>query len=150
MATCKDCLHLEACCGFLPSDLDKDVWDLCREGRADEIPDIEERCSNFKDRSRIVELPCKIGQTVYEVVYFRNGTAGHIIPLKVVGIHIGDFPDLRGHKRKSYLVVVYPTSEILGRVPLDKVEKTIFLTQKEAEAVFKERQEVSNEQSEDL
>ena len=83
-----------------------------------------------------VVMPCKIGQTVYEVVYLRNGTVSHVSPLKVVGIHIGDFPDLRGHKRKSYLVVVYPTSEILGRIPLDKVGKTLFMTKKEAEAAL--------------
>jgi len=47
MATCKECFHYNACGGFLPSDLDKDVWDLCAKGKSDEIPDIEERCSEF-------------------------------------------------------------------------------------------------------
>lgn len=73
MATCKDCLHVEACSGYLPTDLDKDVWDLCREGRADEIPDIEERCSIFKDRSRFIELPCKIGDSAWGIKKFNNG-----------------------------------------------------------------------------
>lgn len=56
MATCKECLHAEACDGFMPSDLDRDVFHYCREGRTDEIPDIEERCSEFKDRRNYAEV----------------------------------------------------------------------------------------------
>lgn len=48
MATCKECLYYEACSGYLPSDLDEDIWHYCREGKSDEIPDIDERCSDFK------------------------------------------------------------------------------------------------------
>ena len=49
MATCKECLHVGVCSGFMPSDLDKDVWELCAQGKSDEIPDIEKRCSDFKE-----------------------------------------------------------------------------------------------------
>lgn len=55
MATCKDCLHEEACGGYLPTDTDKDVWDLCAQGKSDEIADIENRCGSFKDKSKYVE-----------------------------------------------------------------------------------------------
>lgn len=125
--TCEDCIHHELC--------------VC-VGTRKLYPGSSEGCRFFSFKSRFVELPCKIGQIVYEVVYFRNGTVSHINPLKVVGIHIGNFPDLRGHKRKSYLVVAYPTSEILGRIPLDKVSKTIFLTEKEAKAAIAGRKAV--------
>lgn len=54
--TCKECLHYEACNDFTPTDLDKDVWHYCKEGRSDEIPDIEERCSSFKDSTNYVEV----------------------------------------------------------------------------------------------
>ena len=54
--TCKDCLHGDVCVGYVPSDLDRDVWQYCREGKADQIPDIEERCSSFKDRTKYVEV----------------------------------------------------------------------------------------------
>ena len=56
MATCKECLHIDVCGGFISSDLDRDVFDYCREGRTDEIPDIEKRCNNFNDKSRYVEV----------------------------------------------------------------------------------------------
>ena len=59
--TCKECIHYDVCGGYTPSDLDRDVFDYCREGRSDEIPDIEERCSGFKDASLYIELPCGKG-----------------------------------------------------------------------------------------
>ena len=48
MATCKECVFYGHCSGYLPSDLDEDIWHYCREGRTDEIPDIDRRCSDFK------------------------------------------------------------------------------------------------------
>lgn len=64
--TCKECYHYDACGGYLPTDIDSNyVLDLCKKGKSDEIPDIEDRCSEFKDKSLIVELPCKVGDTVY-------------------------------------------------------------------------------------
>lgn len=65
--TCKDCIHYDVCGGYTLSDLDCDVFHYAREGRTDEIPDIEERCSGFKDKSRFVELPCKVGSTIYRI-----------------------------------------------------------------------------------
>lgn len=48
MATCKVCVFYEHCSGYLPTDMDKDVFDMCAKGRTDEITDIDERCSDFK------------------------------------------------------------------------------------------------------
>ena len=50
MATCKDCLHDEACEIY--------AGDLGENGA--------EKCVCFKDRNRFVELPCKVGDTVYQ------------------------------------------------------------------------------------
>lgn len=61
MKTCEDCIHYEVCEGYIPTDLDKDIWDLCAQGKSDEIPNIDKRCSSFKDKSRFIELPCSIG-----------------------------------------------------------------------------------------
>lgn len=67
MKTYEDCIHYEVCGGYIPTDLDKDIWDLCAQGKSDEIPDIEKRCSSFKDKSRFIELPCFIGDyCIYE------------------------------------------------------------------------------------
>ena len=72
MGTCKDCLHYGVCGGFTPTDLDRDVWHYCTQGRQDEIPDIENRCSDFKNKSRFIELPCSVGDIVYHVTTYRG------------------------------------------------------------------------------
>ena len=72
--TCKDCIHYDMCSGFTPTDLDFDVFDYCRKGITDEIPDIEERCNSFKDKTRFVELPCKVGDKLYKL-FTMEGTA---------------------------------------------------------------------------
>ena len=56
MAKCIDCLHYEACSGFKPTDLDKDVWHYCEMGIPEEIPDIDQRCDSFKDSKSWVEV----------------------------------------------------------------------------------------------
>lgn len=66
MATCKDCFHYEACSGFKPTDLDKDVWHYCKMGIPEEIPDIDQRCDSFKDSKSWAEVvrckDCKFGE----------------------------------------------------------------------------------------
>lgn len=52
MATCKDCVHYELCFDDNIAQYD--------DGNA-------EQCNYFKDASKIVELPCKVGDTVYEI-----------------------------------------------------------------------------------
>ena len=47
MATCKDCIHNEMCYGT----------------HTDDSP----TCCDFKDKSRFIELPCKVGDTVWYI-----------------------------------------------------------------------------------
>lgn len=69
MSTCKDCLHYEVCGGFTPTDLDADVFDYCRKGNTDEIPDIDERCGKFKPKADYVAVvrckDCKYWERLY-------------------------------------------------------------------------------------
>ena len=51
MATCKDCLHYDVCKAI--------------ENELDMIP--RSQCGCFKDKSRFIELPCKVGDTVYYI-----------------------------------------------------------------------------------
>lgn len=55
MATCKDCLHVEACSSIL-SGFDVDIEFFSKQISV---------CKNFKDRSRFVELPCKVGDEIF-------------------------------------------------------------------------------------
>lgn len=64
MATCKDCIHLEACV-YLLNVIGFNVnKDQNREGA-------DKRCSAFTDKSRFVELPFKVGS---EVAVIRSQT----------------------------------------------------------------------------
>lgn len=143
--TCKDCIHYDMCGGFIPSDLDKDVFDYCRKGRTDEIPDIEERCNSFKDKSRYIELPCKVGDTVYKIGTYpwpsECGECEHFMP--------GGFGDpcecLKtddGKKAPECRTIVEYKAElrdILNAIGWEDFGKTVFLTKEEAEAKLKER-----------
>lgn len=102
MASCKDCLHNEAC-DIYAGDLNKDGAEKCR-------------C--FKKRNRFVELPCKIGDTVFVVNGFKE-----IDELEV-----------------DYYVVGKNVISV-GMVDDGEYEvETVFLTREEAERALKERE----------
>ena len=109
MATCKGCLHYEACSGYLPTDLDKDIWHFCREGRADEIPDIEDRCQSFK--SKTTKNFDNITEAVKEV-------ANAIINSKIKGV------DIKGLVRQR------SDDEIVFHIKIEK-EPNMLLPKKE-------------------
>ena len=55
MANCKDCVHAEVCKDYINAVL----------GDVDESQMCGDDCEFYKDRSRFVELPCKVGDTIY-------------------------------------------------------------------------------------
>lgn len=60
MASCNECLHKEACNHWLQKD-NKHLGAV--EGFI---------CEHFKDRSKFVELPCKIGEYLYRIKTVRG------------------------------------------------------------------------------
>lgn len=109
---CKECLHYEVC-----------LYKPCVG-----------ECPLYKSKSLFVELPCKYGDTVFQIHIKHK----HIREVKVVGFHLGDFPDLRGHKRKQYLVCYGDYT--LYHIDLDQIGKTVFLTEEQAKEKLKEEQ----------
>ena len=101
MATCKDCLHI----GICPN--------LNHETVADKCPD-------FKDRSRFVELPCKVGDHVFRLCGTKK--------TRYVAERIVSAVTLCGNGSWSILSTAY-----------DALGKTVFLTQEEAEAELARR-----------
>ena len=112
--TCKDCIHNDVC-----------KWTG--------LPPLAERCEDFKDKSRYIETPCKVGDTVYTVVFHSK----YISSANVVGFHLGKFPTLNGQKRKEYLVCY--SSCYLRHIDIAQIGKTVFFTREEAEKAFAER-----------
>lgn len=70
MAKCKDCIHVGVC---------KDYVIGFAEARSVKLDEKElesvlecDDCDHFKDSSRFVELPCKVGDILYHPVPLRN------------------------------------------------------------------------------
>lgn len=101
MVNCKECLHLDVC-------KSRDVFgDMSA-------------CEHFKDRSRFVELPCKVGDTVFVV----NG-----------------FKEIEEFEVDYYVVEKNVIS--VGMVDDGEYEvETVFLTREEAERALKERENI--------
>ncbi len=120
--TCKDCFHYEACKFYT----DKTKFNL---------PKNAENCNNFKDKSKVIELPCKSDETVYQIQYPWGMSI-----LKVAGIHLFWNQTETRVRRHSYIVGLHEGLNISCRLPLKNFGKTIFLTKEQAEARLKELQ----------
>ena len=57
--TCKDCIHSEVC---LRCSIAAECFEITNAGI------IANSCDDFADRSRFVELPCKVGDTVFFIL----------------------------------------------------------------------------------
>lgn len=102
MATCKDCIHFEAC---------KSCW--CAFWEHQEMTE-DDRCKMFKDKARFIELPCKVGDTMYCIRTWPSGRKT-MHPFKAP-----DWDWIMEH--------------------LNDFGKTIFPTREEAEKALKERE----------
>ena len=119
--TCKDCLYYEIC----------DAVYICG---------VNDCCAHFKDRAKYIELPCKIGDTVYYINDFYDDSIT-IQEFIVESLHITADRDKLGRKKQSFVLI----RDILycflpKRIPFTQFGKTVFLTRKEAEAAIKERE----------
>ena len=108
--TCKDCIH----------------YDVCGESIF--------TCGQFKDKSRFIELPCKVGDTVY-LVDFEYGIYKCIV---------NDIQILSDNKPVYTLYFYsqngYEAAELEWDIDIERdcFGKTVFLTKEEAEAKLKE------------
>ena len=117
MASCKDCMHEEVCSIF-SSDLNEDG---------------AEKCVCFKDRNRFVELPCKVGDTMY---ILTNDSPTGIEESQVKKIELIKMQS----KTKIRLTVpcVYDDwGSAQWEIGVNDFGKTAFLTRKEAERELK-------------
>lgn len=115
MSTCKDCLHISIC----PN--------LNHETIADKCPD-------FKDRSRFVELPCKVGDTVYRID--KGGYYPKYEPFvqELTVTEISWKHEKYGTKDLGFAIIANGI-----RYKFSSIGKTVFLTREEAEAELARR-----------
>ena len=108
--TCKDCVHYDVCETTYP--------DL-------ELPFVNlEKCRLFKDKSKFIELPCKVGDTIYKI-----NKKYEIERNYVVQIHISQ-------TEKQTFFSMY--DDFFG---IEEIGNTVFLTKEEAEQALKEREQ---------
>ena len=109
MATCKDCVHVDVCNSRCPDPNNERLI-----------------CDNFKDRSRFVELPCEVGDTVYIL-------GKEIFCDEIDEISIEKLPD-------GILCFRAYCKELKISLDLKDFGTIAFLTKEEAEQALKERE----------
>lgn len=108
--TCKDCAHYDICLFHIDEETEMTV----------------NECEHFKDKARFVELPCKVGDTVYYI--FAN---------KIFKKRVTQYIEIL---RKSEMVDKwYGVNFSENKTFEDEdIGKTVFLTREEAEEKLKE------------
>ena len=121
--TCKDCIHEKICGHFIPQGL---PWD---DG---EFP-AELFCDHFKPKSRFIELPCAVGDTVYWVTKLcdENGREESAINEGTIISFSLQNDGLWFYCRYKYGLTFWHKIAYFG--------KTVFLTKEEAEKALEER-----------
>lgn len=110
---CKDCIYFPKC---------------------DEYPFDESGCKDFKDRSRFVELPCKIGDKVWIIGFF-----GGCVELKIVKVYYAAY-----YNDVSLSYIAYKKDEKISTYraygfSAAEIGKAVFLSREEAEKALAER-----------
>lgn len=84
--TCKDCIHYDVC-----EDYKRNICTECN-GRHEKFCMNYGICGYFESKSQYIELPCKVGDTVYStkghfyLPYVTKFRENDIIPCEVIGI----------------------------------------------------------------
>lgn len=115
--TCKDCVHYEAC------------LDWYRGFKARPA-----KCEHFKDKSKFIELPCKVG----DIVWYITST-WEICEAEVIGIWLNLYSNPQMWLEIKYQSKFIGEGEYKSRVDL-MIDKTVFLTKELAEKALKENE----------
>lgn len=117
--TCKDCIHDGVC------------W---KQKELLDEREFEEEQECCEEASRFIELPCKVGDTVYyiEGAYYKSKRQT-VTPIKVTEI---SWKCDRSGRDLGFALIAHGT-----RYKFSSIGKTVFLTKEEAERALKERSE---------
>lgn len=125
MKTCNDCIHCEACISQVP----RTFWDS---------ETFYDGCKYFKDKSGFIEIPCKVGDTVYIPWHWNNKNGIAFAEVEEIKIY-----DSNNHY--MFLIDLQSDDEefnqSFGGWKIGKsIGETAFLTREEAEQALKERE----------
>lgn len=121
MAKCEKCYHAEACGNYPNTGLPEKL----RQRQLDK------GCENFKDKSLIVELPCRVGDTVYTFSF------GKVIEAEVVKIEFTTEAENYGKFIRQRITII---GKDIYQMIIDfcNIGKTVFLSREEAERALEE------------
>lgn len=137
---CRDCIHYDVCS---KKDGTTDYY-----GKIGACNYVDELCKYFKDKSLIVELPCKIGKFVYADInlFCKDCLREKVRKLDYICCDVINIRYDRNMKALIYLRPLYRrdfNSRYHIFVPSSAIGTTVFLTVQEAQEKLKE---LKNEQ----
>ena len=124
--TCKDCIHYEVC---------KQKYNHLYESYSIlDAENIESVCKSFKNKSKYIELPCKMGDTVY-VIKNNKISAKDIVYYNKIHSRVAEQNEEYWHcvdkdRISRNVITFYP----------ENIGQTVFLSKSEAEQKLKELQ----------
>ena len=91
------------------------------------VLDIEEYIADYLLANGVIVPPCKVGDAIYRIVDMSHTTCKSFV---------SDFPEVV----EPYAVIYKDIFGSYSCIPFDEFGKTVFLTEEEAEAALKERE----------
>ena len=126
--TCKDCINEDYCksmCSVYYDHLSQECEMFCRNKICEHRYDnADKNCKGFKDKSKIIELPCKVGDTVNYISGI--GIKNYLVKSAIVNEIIINCDGMSG------------LSVSADYCDFENSFDTFFLTREEAEAKLKE------------
>jgi len=129
--TCNDCVHVEVC----------ETFSILSESFEIASPErIASDCEHFKDHSRFVELPCRVG----DKVYFNNV---HLRYARVIAIYIDASGGMFDLDITTNIATATGYEHFINKdYTFEDIGRRLFLTREEAEqALSKRTQKKENE-----
>lgn len=115
--TCQDCIHYDVC------------WRIKEVETGNPMITSYHICRAFKDKSRFIELPCKVGDTVYKLL------GNKIYEMRAVAI-----PIMISNSCTHLSVMSTNYRDAALTLELSDFGETVFLTREEAENALKARE----------
>ena len=144
---CKDCIHVEVCREYVTGLAIARGVEL-NETELEQVLVCDD-CEHCADRSRFVELPCKVGDTVWFILTDLDDIdlKDYTVTAERCAINNGDIVTEIGTSGFWYQAI-YDDGRTKTFNPSnddfcewDELGKTVFLTREEAEQALKERKE---------
>ena len=132
MASCKDCVHVEVCREYVEGlAAARGVRLSVKE--LDSVLECDD-CKHFKDHSRFVELPCRVG----DKVYFNNV---HLRYARVIAIYIDASGGMFDLDITTNIATATGYEHFINKdYTFEDIGRRLFLTREEAEQALKERE----------